>query len=228
MDSQESSSSPTPISAAEDEQVSYLDGISADTYKPLGTNLYFMTLTCPGGLTVAHMARLHTYLLQGVPDGPSFYIGTVEGDNATQHKHVHLILWDAASRRTDSVSRTVRNYVYDNDDLNAVSSTARLVLTRQVSDFAGACRYIFKHEPVQHLGVFKLPPGIDFDAVTEDCRRHHAKERARVQANPGDMFPSQGTTRTIPPSKVPDFLVSAASSLQVPVGDFNSFGSLLP
>jgi len=219
--------SPVSISDYENDQVGYLDRIPADVYKPLGTNLYFMTLTAPGGLTVAHMARLHTYLLKGIPDGPSYYIGTIEGGDAGQHKHVHLLLWDSASRRTDSVSRSVRNFIYDNDDLNSLSSTARLVLTRQVSDFAGACRYIFKADHVQHLGIFKLPPGIEFDSLSEDCRRHHLAACAARKATAGDLFPAAGSTRTIPPSKVPDFLVSAAASLQVPVGDFNSFGSLV-
>lgn len=229
MDSQSDVDSSTPISISdyENDQVGYCDSFTSDIYKPLGTNIFFVTLTAPGGLTVAHMARLHGYLQKGVPDGPAYFMGAIEGDNDRQHKHVHLLVWEQASRRTDSVSRSFRNQIYGHEDLESLSSTSRLVLTRQVTDFAGACRYILKGDPVQHLGIVKLPPGIQHDLVSEDCRRHHIAARAARQDASGNFFPPAGTHRTIPPSKVPDFLVSAAAELQVPVGDFNSFGSLV-
>lgn len=215
-----------PETQLSDQEVGYLDGISKDDFIPLGTEPYFVTVTYPGGLQTVHMARVHQWLSSGFPDGPAYFCGAVEGDNDTQHKHVHLLIWAPPDRRTDSVSRTVQRKLFTPEDFDDLTSTSRLVLTRKVSDIAGVLRYIYKAASIQHLSAYKLPPGVDFERVLQDVARYHLSRLSELQGTSGDLWPSDGKTRTVPPSKVPDFLIRAAADLQVPVGDFNSFGSL--
>lgn len=212
-----------------DEQVgkSYLEDLPVTAYDILGTTKYFITLTFPGGLLDDHMARLHRWLTAGPPNGPSYWVGTVEGGDGITHKHCHLIVWDSAAKRTDSMSRSLRAKLFSADEQSQMSSTSKLVLTRKVSDFTGACRYIFKAESVIHLGYHKLPPSINFDAVVSDCKIRSDRLRASGDLPGNDLFPPTGKLKSIPPSQVPDFLTRAAPALGIDPASFNTFGTLI-
>ena len=221
-----STATPIDIDAVEDNvsELGYLDTI--DNSPPLGTQAYFMTLTFPGGITGDHLARLYSLLQRGAPDGPSFYVGTIEGGDGSTHKHVHLVVWESAQRRTDSVSRSYRNQVYSADDIAQCDRTGNLVLTRKVSDLAGCLKYLFKGQPVQHLSHYKLPPGVDFDRAVEAAQRHQASYSAGAHEN-SSVFPLPGKLKSIPPSQVCDYLVKAAAELEIDVSLYNTFGLIV-
>lgn len=206
---------------------SYLENLHPRKYDILGTQKFFITLTYPGGLTEQHLARLHGWLTSGPPDGPSYWCGSIEGGDGTTHKHCHLIIWDGSLKRTDSLSRTLRTKLYSNQDILGLSRTNKLVLTRKVSDFTGACRYVFKDECVQHISTFQLPPGIDFDSVVKDCAERSASARASGDLPGNADFPPAGKLKSIPPSQVSDFLVKVAPSLGIDPANFNTFGTLI-
>jgi len=232
--SEEPGSSPdNPISEPDmlhiDAQVgeSYLEQLPVSAYDILGTSKFFITLTYPGGLTDDHMARLHRWLTSGPPSGPSYWLGSVEGGDGITHKHCHLIIWDSAAKRTDSMSRSLRTKLFSAEDINQLSSTSKLVLTRKVSDFTGACRYVFKAESPIHIGHYKLPPGVDFDNLLEDCQRRSAHLRSVGDLPGNELFPLAGKLKSIPPSQVPDFLVKASAALGIDPTSFNTFGTLV-
>jgi len=205
----------------------YLDTLPTTRYNIIGTQMFFITLTYPGGLTDDHMGRLHLWLTSGPPKGPSYWVGSVEGGDGITHKHCHLVIWDSGQKRTDSMSRSLRTQLFTAKDISELSSTSKLVLTRKVSDFAGACRYIYKAESPIHLGTYKLPAGIDFDDLLADCKERGAARRANGDLPGNAVFPPSGKLKSIPPSQVPDFLVKAADHLGIDPASYNTFGTLV-
>lgn len=108
---------------------------------------YLVTVTYPGGIEPAHILKLQGWLTQGKPNTPVFYTGSVEGDGALTHRHVHLVVWCSKGVRTDSMSRSLRSSIFTAKELDSIDSARRLVVSRLCTDVAGALCYVFKVNP---------------------------------------------------------------------------------
>lgn len=188
------------------------------------TRPFMITVTYPGGLTDEHRRNFELFV-RG-PYAPGHWIFTIEDGHGDKHVHLHGILWYYTGRRTDAVTRTVRNQVFSPEDLTQVERHDRMVVTRTVVNLAGAFNYILK-EHLDSAGIHEhLPPGIDVDALVKQAVDYWAQPE--VADDPSDpLFPAAGKQRTVPPSKVPDFLARVIRTRKLPYGHTFAFGTLV-
>ena len=191
--------------------------------------VFFVTVTYPGG--IREEARS---LLVGMCNEervvqvqrPIYHILVGEGDGITEHEHIHGILWFRSQRRSDSVTRTIRHHIFNHEDLSRVSDTRRLVLCRTALDIAGVFRYILKRDPPAIISK-RLPPSYDYETVLKEVRSYVPPQASQHSATGFDDDPEDGKTRSVPPTRVPDFLLSYAQRTGVDLMGVNGFGTVV-
>lgn len=190
------------------------------------TTAYFVTITWPGGLAESMVERFTECYLKGA-FGPRHWLFVLEGGEGTsKHAHLHAVIWHDRTQRTDAVSRSIRNRVFEHHDLNELSSHSRLVITRRCTDVAGALRYTLKDHLDGDGVTAKLPSDYTLEAILQDCRTYWADAKnARTADQP--LFPEEGNTRTIPPSQVPDFLVKVSREAGIGTGHSFAFAQIV-
>lgn len=186
---------------------------------------FFVTLTYPGGLTDSQVNGWGRYLESTY--GPPYWIYVFEGGSGTsKHEHLHAVIWQNESRRTDVITRGIRGCVYSPNDLNALSSQSRLVVTRRCTHLSGSLRYILKDVTSNDQVTANLPPGSDIETILSDARGYWEKAKATATAD-NSLFPESGTIRTVPPSQVSDFLFKASQALGIGTGHSFAFAELV-
>jgi hypothetical protein len=184
---------------------------------------YFVTVTFPGGLTDGHVRRLDTYIRGVHHGGTTFYV--IEDGGGTKHRHAHAIFFYHPAKRTDTITRSVRNAIYSDDELRECTGTRRLVRSESVSDLPGIFLYIFKESDFV-VEQFRGPSECShlLQAIGSTVR---AYGRLKPRTTDLELFPGDGKTKWISDQKLPDVLLSAADQLGVDLYTHKCFSDLV-
>jgi len=184
---------------------------------------FFITVTYPGGITDEQVRRMDTYLRGVNHGGTGLYV--LEDGDGSKHRHIHAIIWYSCAKRTDSVTRSLRNTLFSDDEISNVTGTRRLVRSETCVDLSGLFLYVAKERDIED-GRTRGDANVRtlFRCCGDIARQYHS---IKCETADLEVFPAEGKTKWISDQKLPDVLQNAAGELGVTLDVHKSFSNLV-